>query len=301
MLVFLFYLLFFILGTAVGSFLNVLIYRYNPEGKFFELKRILGRSHCLNCGKTLSFFELIPVLSFFILKGRCSSCKSKISSFYPLVEFLTGILFVLFFYFLNSFYGVNKSAFWYLKMPFWYYLLFFLWFFVFLILWLIALIDLKYYVVPNELNFLVFVLGVFTGLIIHFYQKAIFPFRTSFLKNYSLIFSPTENILINHLLGAVFGFLFFLFLVFISKGKGIGFGDVKLALALGALFGWPDIVLIFILSFILGGVIGVILLFLKKKKMQDKVPFAPFLVLSSFLVMFFGQKIIYYYFQIFGF
>ena len=83
---------FFILGTIIGSFVNVLVLRYGTG-----LSPFAGRSQCFSCGKTLSAFELIPVISFLAMGGRCSSCKSRISVQYPLVEAGTGVLFLLLF------------------------------------------------------------------------------------------------------------------------------------------------------------------------------------------------------------
>jgi leader peptidase (prepilin peptidase)/N-methyltransferase len=298
---FLGYLLLFVLGLSIGSFFNVLILRYNPEGRLFDVERLKGRSHCPFCGHTLSPLELIPILSFLFLKGKCLNCHHKISFFYPLTEVLTGLVFAGVPFFLNNFYNVSHLKFWAGELGTWYYWLVFLWLLAFLSLILIALIDLKYYVIPNELNLFLFIFGILITILIYFHQSLIYPFRTSFLKNYSLIFSPTQNVFENHLWGALAGGLFFWLLVLISKGKGMGFGDVKLAFALGAVFGWPDIALTIILSFVLGGIFSVLTVLLKKKNLKDKLPFAPFLVFCSFLVALLGQKIIFYYFQMFNF
>jgi prepilin signal peptidase PulO-like enzyme (type II secretory pathway) len=87
-----FYIVFFVLGTIIGSFLNVVILRYNTGVSVAR-----GRSFCFSCGKKLGFFELVPVISFLLQKGKCRGCKSKISWQYPTVEFLTGVMFVLVF------------------------------------------------------------------------------------------------------------------------------------------------------------------------------------------------------------
>lgn len=81
------YVFVFIIGASVGSFLNVLIYRV-PRGEDF----VKGRSHCTNCGVTLKFYNMIPILSWFLLKGKCKNCDSKISARYPLVEAIGGVL-----------------------------------------------------------------------------------------------------------------------------------------------------------------------------------------------------------------
>lgn len=89
-----FYILFFIFGTAIGSFLNVVIIRLRTKESIFK-----NRSHCLFCRKKLEWFELIPILSFIIQLGKCKKCRKKISWQYPLVELATGLLFVLIFNF----------------------------------------------------------------------------------------------------------------------------------------------------------------------------------------------------------
>ncbi len=290
----------FIFGLAIGSFLNVLIFRYSPEGRFFNIKDILGRSHCMSCRKTLEAKELIPLFSFLFLRGRCSSCGERISLQYPIVEFLSGGIFVLIPLFLNSFFGIRSVLFFSLLAPGWYYLFILLWILIFLSLLLIFVIDLKHYIIPDGLNIFIFVSGVALTLLFAFNETHILPFRESFLRNYTLVFSPFQNVFYNHLLGFFGGGLFFLFLFFISKGKGMGMGDVKLAFALGMVLGWPDIVLVSMIAFILGGIWAAILYFSKKKTMRDKLPFAPFFVIASVITIFFGFNLIKGYFLLFN-
>src|SRR3989344_4234135 len=85
---------FFVFGAIIGSFLNVIILRYNTGLSQKNSIGFSGRSHCFSCGKNIKWYDLVPVLSFLFLKGRCRHCKSKISIQYPLVEFITGILFL---------------------------------------------------------------------------------------------------------------------------------------------------------------------------------------------------------------
>jgi len=126
-----FWIILFGLGTALGSFLNVLIFRYNPNGKLFDFKLLSGRSHCLKCGQNLKWFDLIPLFSFLVLLGRCRHCKARISFQYPIVEFLTGVIFIAVPLFLNHFYWVTNSSFVLLEAPFWYYIFSFCWIMVF--------------------------------------------------------------------------------------------------------------------------------------------------------------------------
>ncbi len=294
------YLLLFILGLAFGSFFNVLILRYSPEGALFDRKRLSGRSHCPRCFHELGARELVPVLSFLFLKGKCSHCGQKISWLYPFTELATAILFAGVPYFLNLFYGVSGAWFWSFTGPLWYYLFVVAWLLIALTFLLIALIDFRYYVVPDELNILLVVFGVIVSVLLSYHASGLLPFRTSFLKNYAMIFAPTGNVLLDHLIGAFGGGIFFELLVLISRGRGIGFGDVKLAFASGIALGWPDIGLAVFISFVLGGILGSVLLLFKRKGMKDKIPYAPFFVTGVFLTALFGQALVYGYFKMFG-
>jgi len=245
-------LFFFILGTIVGSFLNCLIFRLENKESFLK-----GRSFCLSCKNILNWKDLIPILSFVFLKGKCRYCGKKISLQYPLVEFFTGLIFALFFYFLNF---DN----------------FFLLLFYFLISSLLILVfvfDLKHYLIPDEiLNFLIF--------LAFFY----FLFHFSSFKNLFLSLFPS---------------LFFLGLILISKEKWMGWGDFKFSIFMGLFLDWPQVLIALILSIFGGGLVGIVLIFLKKKTLKSQLPFASFLVLATFLTLFFGQSLIDFYFSLF--
>ena len=290
----------FLFGLAVGSFLNVLIFRYTPEGKFFDIKKISGRSHCMSCKKTLEAKELIPIFSFLFLRGKCSSCGEKISFQYPIIEFLSGALFVLVPLFLNSFFGIRNAIFVSLTAPGWYYLFILFWILIFLSLLLIFVIDLKHYIIPDGLNIFIFLSGIVVTLLFAVNEAHILPFRESFLRNYALIFSPFQNVFYNHALGFIGGGLFFLFLFLISRGRGMGMGDVKLAFASGMVLGWPDIMFTSMIAFIFGGIWAAVLYFSKKKTMKDKLPFGPFFVVAFVITVFFGFDLIKGYFSLFN-
>ncbi len=295
-----FYLILFVFGLIMGSFLNVLIFRYNPEGKLFDVKKLSGRSRCPYCRHQLKASELVPLWSFFIQKGRCRECRQKISFQYPLVEFLSGAIFAGAPLFLNGFYKVNISLFANFGLGGWYYALLFFWVAALLVWLVIAAIDFREYVIPNELNVLLAIFGVIIAALLFSYGGKIFPFRQSFLEQYQLLFSPFQNIILGHLLGMFAGGLFFGLLVFLSRGKGMGMGDVKLALASGLVLGWPDIALATLVSFLLGGLVGGILLALGKKRIKDRLPFAPFFVLGVFIAIFLGHGLVSGYFSLFG-
>jgi len=151
--------LLFIFGTAIGSFLNVLILRYKPERPLFDWRALSGRSHCPACGRTLSPAELIPFFSFLFLRGKCGSCRARISLQYPLVELLTGLAFLGVPLFLNNFYGVSQELFFSFALAPWHYFLAGLWVFAFVCFIAITAIDLKHCIIPDELVVMVGVAG----------------------------------------------------------------------------------------------------------------------------------------------
>lgn len=290
----------FLFGLAIGSFLNVAISRFNPDGKLFDFIKLSGRSRCPHCLKELTVLELIPLVSFFMLRGKCKNCSKSISWQYPLVEFLSGAIFITVPLFLNKFYGISNAVFFSFSSPFWYYILVLAWVLVFLIFLVMTVIDLKHYIIPDELNITLAVFGVVIMLILNAQIGALPVSKFSFLEHYAFLFSSFKSVLANHLSGAAFGGIFFWLLFILSRGRGMGFGDVKLALASGLLFGWPDIGLATMIAFIFGGVFGFLLLISKKKTMKDKVPFAPFFVFGMILTFFFGFQIINSHFAFFN-
>ncbi len=292
--------LLFLFGLALGSFLNVVVFRYTPEKKVLDRKQLGGRSRCPYCGHVLGAGELVPVVSFIIQKGKCRSCGHRLSLQYPLIELLSAAVFAFLPLFLNSVYGVSGTAFFSASAPLWYYGLVAAWVLAVLAWLVITAIDLRHHVIPDELNAFLMVAGVCITVLLAVYYENIFPFRTSFLQNFSLLFLLSDSIVLNHVWGMVFGGLFFTLLVFVSRGKGMGFGDVKLAFASGLVLGWPDIALATILSFVIGGIFGGVLVLAGRKTMKDKIPFAPLLVLGFLLTILFGHAIVGGYFRLFG-
>ncbi len=245
------YFFVFIIGLIAGSFFNCLVSRME-EGRDF----VLGRSRCSFCAHLLSWQDLIPLLSFFLLKRRCRYCREKISWQYPLVELVTGGLFVWLFYFWLSQEPLLSS-------------LFFL-FLVFSFLIIIFIYDFKYLLIPDSL--------ILIPLLITF-----------------IYFLSKEVNLWHHFLAGLFSFLFFLLIVIITLGKGMGMGDVKLVFFLGFLLGYPDILVALFSSFLIGATIGVGLILMKKKKMKSEVPFGPFLVIGTFIAYFWGINLFNWY------
>jgi len=296
-----FYLLLFVFGLAIGSFFNVVLWRYQPEFSLLKTSNLRGRSHCPYCQCVLRWFELVPLVSFIFQKGRCRRCGHPLSWQYPLVESAGGLIFAGVPLFFNFFFHQNNWFFFIGQAPFWYYGLVFLWIMVFLSWLLLTMIDLKHFIIPNGLNLFLGMLGVGIAVIVHFFHDYLWPFREYFVQQYALIFSLFgQNILMGHLLGALIAFLFFLFVYLVTRGRAMGLGDVKLALALGLVLGWPDIGLTIMLAFILGGIAGLFLLLRHKTTMKGRLPFGPFLVIGSLLTVLFGERIISSYFSLFG-
>lgn len=283
------YSLLFVFGLTIGSFLNVVSLRYAPDKFLFGAHIIRGRSRCLNCKKTLRWRELFPIASFLFQKGRCRSCGFRLSRQYPLIEFLAGVICaVVPFYFLE-YKKINYLA-WPLNgQPSALYLAAVLWAVVFLALLLLSVIDYRQYLVPHEFIYILLGLAlIWAGLN-----------GGSFLKPYADLFG-FGNIFLSRLFGGFIGALAIGLIFFISKGKAIGFGDVKLMSALGLLFGWPDILLIFFWAFTIGAAWSLVLLARGIKTAKDVVPFAPFIAAASFLVFYLGSDMMRIYFNFFG-
>lgn len=290
------YFFIFIFGICVGSFLNVLIVRlgsenldYLPKGQ----KGISGRSHCPNCGHILRWYDLVPVLSFILLKGKCRYCGKPISWQYPIVELTTGILFFLIFNFqfsiINQLFNFQLSNF---------ITLFYLLFIVSCLI-VIFVSDLKYFIIPDKI--------IIAGSV------GAFLYRIFYIYNFFGNNSPQPSFILRegasplilrggwgelylYLLSAIGAGLFFLVIVLVTKGKGMGLGDVKMAFLMGLILGWPKILPVLLLAFVSGALVGLGLIIAGKAKMKSEIPFGVFLSASTFLVMILGENILGHYF-----
>jgi len=262
----------FVFGLAIGSFLNSIIWRLYKNESF-----LLGRSSCPKCRHALGIRDLIPLLSFLIQRGKCRYCGKNISWQYPLVELITGILFVLVFlkYFSPNLIIQNKN--WNLEIVYFFRDLFFV-----SILIIIFIYDLKYYLIPDKIIIptLIFIL-LFNLILILFGGEA----TKSFL---------------NLFLAGLIGSGFFLIQFLISKGRWIGGGDIRLGLMIGLMLGWPSIITTLVIAYILGAIIGIILIILGLKKMKSMVPFGPFLSLATLITLLYGEKILEWYWKDFS-
>ncbi len=249
----------FMLGLIVGSFLNVFVLRL---GTGISLR---GRSFCFVCGQKLSWYELIPLLSFIAQRGRCRLCRGRISLRYPIVELLTGGLFVLIFLksgFPFSLYSLLSTL---------YYL------FIFSILIAIATYDLKHKIIPDSLV----------------YGFVILSFFTIFTHDF---FLQTTNYKLQALGAGPLIALPFAVMWLFSKGRWIGLGDAKLSLGMGWLLGISGGAAALTIAVWIGAALGVLLALLGKAKklkylfqgskritIKSEIPFAPFLIIGTVL------------------
>lgn len=269
--------IFFILGLIIGSFLNVVIFRFNTN------KSLGGRSGCMVCQKQLTWYELIPVLSFLGLRGRCRTCKTKISIQYPLVELTTGLVFLALFL---KFSAQGGSAFLGQDLFFWFnptFLVTYAYYAImFSILLVIAVYDLKHKIIPDVLAF-VFGALAFVGLFF-FYNNGLLS-QMSFSPHLPSILEFSSGILIA---------LPFAFFWLVSGGRWMGLGDAKLALGIGWLLGLTNALSGLVIAFWSGAIIGIALIIFSKNSkmgklgMKSEIPFAPFLVLGAFLAFIFS-------------
>ena len=277
-------ILLLVFGAAVGSFINVLGFRYSAKREFKDA--LAGRSRCQHGGHTLQWIDLIPVLSFLLLRGRCRTCGKPISWRYPTVEILAALtaLFVP----LQMGFGVPAL----------------LWVVCLWTLLLVSIIDLRLKLIPNSLVIFLVILGA--GLVVFQQLSGLFEggftgFRgISFLGAYYLTFRIGHSVWLNHLYAAVFALVLFGGVHALSRGKAMGLGDVKLATTMGIWLVFPDMVLSVALAFIVGSIVGLTMMGLKKLKFKSNIPFGPFIATGVTLVFFFGYDIVNAYFKIFG-
>lgn len=243
---------FFVFGLIIGSFLNVLVYRLK------DAETLLGRSFCRHCKNKIRFYDNIPLVSFILLRGACRDCGKSISWQYPLLEFVTGVLFTIvgYFYFVpTQMFSWVETA-WLLS--------------VFSCFLAIGTYDLRHMEIPTSL------ILVSASLTIVFLLTSLFLVPDSFLSSrawYGLLGG-----------GVVGGFFFIL--VWVSKETWMGWGDVWLGLVAGLTVGLPLALPMLTLSFGLGAIVGIGAMLSKRKTMKSQIPFAPFLVAGVILILF---------------
>lgn len=264
LLTLLFLILIFLLGTAVGSFINVLLSR-SLAGESW----VRGRSKCDFCQKQIAWYDNLPLVSFLFLRGQTRCCHKHIPRSYPLVELLTGLLFLWWYAIGFVFFKLTLAPFVVLQPLFW--------LLVGILLVVVLVMDLKYMLIPDWAVIWLFAMTLFYRLFLTY--RGIM--QISDLKM--------------ALVGMIVSVLFLGSLWALTKGKGMGFGDVKLIAPLALLLGWPQILVGLFLAFILGGVFASGLLLFKKKKFGQVIPFGPFLILGTLLSLIWGDPLLGWY------
>lgn len=245
-------LLVLVLGACIGSFLNVCIYRI-PKNESVVTKS----SHCYSCGHVLGWGDLIPIISYILLKGRCRYCSEKFSLQYLLVELSTGLLYL-------SIY--NKFGYDWITLLFWA---------LFSVLLVVTVIDIHYFIIPNE----ILITGLVIGLII--------------------IVSQLMDRLFSGIIGFFIAGLIMLLIAIVSKG-GMGGGDIKLSAVMGLYLGWQGVLVALFIAFLCGGIWGSLLLLTGRKGRKDAVPFGPYLALGGAIAALWAQELLAWYMTTFG-
>ena len=273
-----------VLGLVVGSFLNVVIYRL-PQRMHAELAEacadargeqteplpsrwfgldflITPASTCPHCGHGIRAWENIPVLSWFLLRGRCSKCRAPISKRYPLVEALTGLLSLL----IVSHFGPTAAA-----------------GVALILLWgLIALtmIDLDEQLLPDQLTLPLVWLGL--------------------LVNINGMFTDLVSAVIGAAAGYLSLWLVFQVFRLLTGREGMGYGDFKLLAVFGAFLGWQMLPQIVLVSSLIGAFVGITLVTLRGRDRQIPIPFGPYLAFAGLLALLWGEQINRSYLQLAG-
>lgn len=270
-----------LLGLVIGSFLNVLILRLprkmyaehaaecaqddaeSPPNRLFGLDFLISPpSTCPKCGHAIRAWENIPVVSWLLLKGRCSNCSTSISIRYPLVELVTGLL--------------TMGVVWHFGITIASLALCFL-------LWgLLALtmIDIDEQLLPDQLTLPLLWLGL--------------------LLNINETFVPLSDAVIGAAAGYLSLWLVFQLFRLLTGKEGMGYGDFKLFALFGAWFGWQILPLVLLLSSLVGAVIGIGQIVFRGRDHQIPIPFGPYLAIAGLVAMFWGDQINQTYLQLAG-
>ena len=257
-----------VLGLMFGSFASAAAYRIPRKESF-----VTGRSKCPNCGATIRALENIPLFSFIALRGRCRNCKTRISRRYPLIELGTGLLFGL----AAWKFGFNAETAIYCGL-FW-------------VLVVLTIIDIEHQLLPTRVIYPTLLAGVVA------------------LSVTAVVRDQTDRIVDMGIGAAVFGGIFFV-IFYAAPAGGFGFGDVRLGLLLGTFVGYlgaPGLVLLaMFMSFLTGALIGITLKWWESRGAEDegplrkaKVPFGPYMALGSVISIFWGQRILDAYLNLF--
>jgi leader peptidase (prepilin peptidase)/N-methyltransferase len=245
-------LLVFVLGAVIGSFLNVCIYRI-PAGESI----VYPPSRCPACGSAIRWYQNVPILSYLLLRGKCAACGVRISASYPLVEALTGALFVLVF----LCFGLHGAT---------------------LVYWLFAaalvaitFIDLDHQIIPDVIS----LPGIVVG----------------FLCSFAVPWISWTDSLLGILAGGGSLYLVAVGYELLTRKEGMGGGDIKLLAMIGAFLGWKAVLPIVFISSLMGSLVGVPVMLITKADSKLAIPFGPFLAAAALFYLFWGPALIRWY------
>jgi leader peptidase (prepilin peptidase) / N-methyltransferase len=258
----LYYVAAFILGTVIGSFLNVCIYRI-PK----KISVISPPSSCDSCGKRLGFFDLIPVFSYIFLKGRCRYCGARIPVRHLLVEILTGTVFLLLFHRYLLTVEFVMSA------------------YIMSILIIVLFIDADYGIIPDKLV-IAGILGSIPFIVYNIFVPVEIYGDSKWWAPFAGIIPGTVFLLIVMIAG------FFIY----KTDDAMGMGDIKLFVPIGMFLGWRLCIAALLTAVITGGVTSLILIASGIKKRRDTICFAPFIAIGVFAALMWGYEFIEWYF-----
>lgn len=249
----------FACGAMIGSFLNVCIVRLPHDESI-----AFPASHCRSCKAPVEWYDNVPILSWFVLGGKCRKCKAKFSGKYPAIELLTGCLFVLF---VVTFGLTAKSG---------VYLVFAL------ALLVQTMIDFEHEIIPDVIT----LPGIVIGLAVSFAMPE--------LHGQSSRLAAIAQSALGVLVGGGSLWLAGTLAERILKKEAMGGGDVKLLAMVGALLGWPGVLWTIFVSSLFGSVVGI---YLRVTAGRERIPFGPYLGLAAFLYLFFGVRAMEWYFR----
>lgn len=286
----------FVFGLVIGSFIDCI------ANRSFTKQSFLGRSFCDHCKKTLPWYTLIPVISFLFLRGKCHSCKERISPESTLVEIIIGLLtaFILFTYLPLGFSSLQWEAQLIIVLD----ILFKL--FAIYIFSIVFITDIKSGLIPDRITYPAIIIAAVYLITSTAFKTGVFylSLKNSQLGQYLL--PPHSDYFYRHVMSLIetVGWtfasgigvgLFFLILILVTKGRGMGGGDMKLGIFIGLILGFPNSVAAIMLAFLLGSVFGIVLILSRVKKFGQTIPFGPFLSLASVVTILWGDQIINWY------
>jgi leader peptidase (prepilin peptidase)/N-methyltransferase len=253
----------FLLGACLGSFISVVVERINKDRKSI----IFGRSLCPKCRKKLKAIDMIPIISYIFLHGKCRSCHKKISIHYPALELFSGLTFITLFLRFRFFTETSNG----------------------LILDNAALLSFIIYSVYAAFLIAIFFYDLLFSEIPDMF---LFPLIGITLIGSLILGKPDLTAMF---IGVIIALFIFGGQYLVSKGAWLGEGDIYLSIAMALAFGWRLFLISVFFTYFTGGIAAIFLLAAKKVSKKSAIPFAPFMVLGTLLTIFFGEEILNWY------